>query len=79
MFGLGARPPAAFTAVVGLIPAALFTAIVAVETFGDGDRLVLDARVFGLIAAALASWRRAPFVVVVAVAMAATAAARALA
>lgn len=78
LFGLGSRPPAGFDAVVGLIPAALFGAIVAVETFGDGDAVTVDARLVGLAAAVVASWRRAPFVVVVAVAMAATALTRAL-
>ncbi|MEO2155122.1 MAG: AzlD domain-containing protein, partial [Acidimicrobiales bacterium] len=39
----------------------------------DGTSLVLDARLAGVGLAAVAVWRRAPFVVVVLVAMAATA------
>jgi len=62
-----------------LLPAALFAALVAVQTLGrDGD-LVVDARVVGVAAGAVAVGLRAPFVVVVMVAMAVTAAARAVA
>jgi len=69
-----ASGPAA--AMTRLIPAALFAALVAVQTFADGSDLVLDARVWGLAAAVVAVWRRAPFIVVVLVAMAVTAAVR---
>ena len=58
---------------VDLLPAALLAALAAVATFGDGSALVLDARAAGLVAAGLALWRRAPFVVVVLVAAAVTA------
>jgi hypothetical protein len=62
-----------------LLPAALFAALVAVQTLGrDGD-LVIDARVVGVAAGAVAVGLRAPFVVVVMVAMAVTAGARAVA
>ena len=56
-----------------LLPAALLAALVVVETFSSGARLVLDARVVGLAVAAIALRLRAPFLVVV-VAAAATAA-----
>ena len=56
-----------------LIPAALFAALVAVQTVGGDEALVLDARILGVGAGAVAVWRRAPFVVVVLVAMAVTA------
>ncbi|MGF1595899.1 MAG: AzlD domain-containing protein [Acidimicrobiales bacterium] len=62
-----------------LLPAPLLAALVASATLVDDQRWVLDARVVGLAAAAVALWRRLPFVVVVVAAAAATAAARALA
>ena len=49
-----------------LLPAALLPALVAVNTFAGDRRLVLDARAAGLVFALIATWRRAPFVVVVA-------------
>jgi branched-subunit amino acid transport protein len=64
---------------VSLLPAALFTALVVQQTVvSDGD-LVIDARIAGVAAGAIAVWRRAPFVVVVLVAMSVTALVRALA
>ena len=59
--------------VVDLLPAALLTALAIVSTVGDGRAIVLDARAVGLLVAGLALWRRAPFVVVVVAASAATA------
>jgi hypothetical protein len=61
-----------------LLPAALLPALVAVQTFGSGRELVLDARAAGLVAAGIAVWRRAPFIVVVVVAAGVTAALRAV-
>ena len=63
--------------VAALLPAALLPALVAVQTFGAGRSLVLDARAAGLVAAGIAVWRRAPFIVVVVVAAGVTAAIRA--
>ncbi|MBC8364310.1 MAG: AzlD domain-containing protein [Actinobacteria bacterium] len=57
----------------GLLPAALFAAILVVMTVADGETLVVDGRLVGVAVGALAVWRRAPFVVVVVGAMAATA------
>jgi branched chain amino acid efflux pump len=56
-----------------LLPAALLPALVAVNTFAGDRRLVLDARAAGLVFALIATWRGAPFVVVVAGAAATTA------
>mgnify|MGYP001813734734 CR=1 FL=1 len=64
-------------ALTAFIPPALFAALVAVQTLDGGERLVLDARVLGVAAAAVAVWRKAPFVFVLGVAMAVTALARA--
>jgi len=49
-----------------------------VQTFGDGRELVLDGRAVGVAAGAVAVLLRAPFIVVVLVAMAAAAGWRAL-
>jgi len=62
-----------------LIPAAMFAALIAVQTVGAERSVVIDARLAGVAAAAVAAQRRAPFVVTVGVAMAVTAAVRALA
>jgi branched chain amino acid efflux pump len=44
-----------------------------VSTVGQGQDIVIDARLVGLVVAGLALWRRAPFVVVILLASAATA------
>lgn len=69
----------AFLRVAALLPAALLPALVVANTFAGDRRLVLDARAAGLAVALLATWRRAPFVVVVFGAAATTALVRALA
>ena len=51
--------------VAELIPVALLSALVAVQVFGEQDRLVLDARAAGLGVALLLLVARAPFLVVV--------------
>lgn len=51
-----------------LLPVSLLAALVAVETFGAGQSLVVDARVAGVAAAIVALMLRAPFLVVVLVA-----------
>lgn len=61
-----------------LLPIALLAALTALQTFGDGRALVLDARGAGLAAAALALLLRAPFLVVVAVAVVVTGSLRAV-
>ena len=64
--------------VVTLLPAALFTALIVVMTFEAAGNLVVDARFAGVAAGALATWRKAPLIVVVLAAMAVTAGLRAL-
>lgn len=54
--------------VAGLLPVALLAALVGVQTFAEGQTLVIDARAAGLAAAAVALLLRAPFLVVVLVA-----------
>jgi branched-subunit amino acid transport protein len=77
---LGGRPlPQRLTGVIELLAPALLAALVAVQAFGAERALVLDARVLGLAAAALALWRRAPVLVVLSVAAATTALVRLIA
>lgn len=76
---LGGRPlPARVTGVVTLAGPALLGALVAIGTFADGRHLVLDARVLGVAAAAVATRLKAPVLLVVVLAAAVTAAARML-
>ena len=76
---LGKRQvPARVEELLGLLPAALFGALIVVSTFADERALVIDARAAGLAAAAVAVWRRAGVVVVVVAAAATTAAVRAI-
>lgn len=65
--------PASVQRIVDLLPAALLAALALVSTVGDGQEIVIDARLVGLVVAGLALWRRAPFVVVILLASAATA------
>ncbi len=59
--------------VAAVIPVALLSALIAVQTFSTGQRLSFDARVVGLLVAAVAVWRRLPFLVVVILAAVSTA------
>ena len=68
-----------FGAVVSLLPAALFSALIVVMTFEEAGEVVFDSRVAGVAVGAVAAWRKAPLLVVAAAAMAATAGLRALA
>lgn len=61
-----------------LIPAAVVMAVVVQLTITRSGELVADARLLGLLVAALLVWKRAPFLVIVVAAAAATAAVRAL-
>lgn len=61
-----------------LLPVALLAALTVLQTFGDDERrLLLDARAAGLGSAAVALLLRAPFLLVIAVAVAVTAGVRA--
>jgi len=59
--------------VLALLSVPLLAALVAVQTFDGGERIVVDARVPAMAVAGILVWRRAPFHVVV-LAAAATAA-----
>lgn len=77
---LGGRTlPSGVQTMADLTPAALLGALVVVGTFASGESLTVDARVVGTAVAGVALWRRAPFVVVVVAACAATAITRLIA
>jgi len=75
----GRTMPAALERCLALIPASLLAALVVKDTFTVAQDVVIDARAAGLVVAVFAVWRRAPFIVVVVAAMAATALVRAFA
>jgi branched-subunit amino acid transport protein len=73
------RPlPRTFTAVMPLLAPCLLAALVVGQTLGDGRALVVDARLAGVAAAAVALLLRAPLLFVLAAAAGVAAAARAL-
>jgi branched-subunit amino acid transport protein len=69
----GRTMPMALERCLALIPASLLAALVVKDTFTTAQDLVVDARAVGLLVALVAVWRKAPFIVVVLAAMAATA------
>jgi branched-subunit amino acid transport protein len=76
---LGGRDlPPRIASLIGLLAPALLAALVAINTFGMERSLVLDERVLGVAAGAVAIWRRAPVLLVVVIAAAVTATTRAI-
>ncbi len=76
---IGGRPlPPRLQACLSLIPAALLSALIVSNTFTLGQELVIDARVPGVAAAAIAAWRRLPFPAVIAIGAGVTALVRAV-
>lgn len=76
---VGSRPlPRLLERCLLLVPAALLSALILSGTFADGQRLVVDARVWGIGAAAVAAWRKAPLILVIVIGAAVTAGVRAL-
>ncbi len=61
----GWQPSPRATAFIGLLAVPLLAALVVVQTVGDGERLVADARLPAVGVAALAVWRGVPFLAVV--------------
>jgi branched-subunit amino acid transport protein len=77
---LGGRElPPRLTGVVAFLAPALLGALVVTQAVGGDREIVLDERLLGVAAGALAIFLRAPLLAVVIVAAAVTAAARALA
>ncbi|HJP72499.1 MAG TPA: AzlD domain-containing protein [Candidatus Limnocylindria bacterium] len=76
---VGSRPlPESVQRVVALLAPALLAALVATAALGSGQQLVIDARLLGLGAAAVALALRAPVLLVVIIAAATAALARLL-
>jgi branched-subunit amino acid transport protein len=73
------RLPPALERCLALVPAALISALVVMNTFSTGTELVLDARAAGVGVAAVAAWRRAPLIVVIVLGAGVTAIVRQLA
>lgn len=48
-----------------LIPAALLAGLIAKDTFTVGQTIGIDARAAGLAVAALATWKKLPFAVII--------------
>lgn len=63
---------------MGLLPAAVVMAVIVQLSVAEGRSLVADARLAGMVVAALLVWRRAPFLAVVVAAALTTAGLRAL-
>ena len=74
----GRTMPSVLERCLALIPASLLAALVVKDTFTTAQDLVVDARAAGLLVTLFAVWRKAPFIVVVLAAMAATAVVRAI-
>jgi len=60
------------------IPVGLLAALVAVQGFTDGSSVVVDARLAGLVVAAVLLWRKVPFLPMLVAAAATAALVRAL-
>lgn len=56
------RLPARVQSVVALVAPVMLTALVVTQTVGGDEEIVVDARVPGVAAAAIAVWRGAPIV-----------------
>lgn len=76
---LGGRSlPPAVNGVIALLPAALLAALVVTTLLGDGQRYAADASLAGAAVAGVLLWYRRPLLLAVLVAVAVTAALRAL-
>jgi branched-subunit amino acid transport protein len=64
---------------LGLIPAALISAIIVKDTFSVGQHLQLDARAAGVGVAVIAAWRKLPLIAVIVIGAGVTALVRAVA
>jgi len=61
---------------LALIPAAMISALIALNTVADGQQLQIDGRAAGVGAAVIAAWRRAPLILVIVIGAAVTAVVR---
>ena len=65
--------PVRIESLVALLAPVLLTALVATQTVGGDEQIVVDARLPGVAAAAVAIWRGAPVVAAMAIAATVTA------
>ena len=72
-FGSSRQLPIRFQNIAVLLPTPLIAALVVTSAFSASNALVIDARLVGLLAAAVALWKKLPFFIVVIVAAVATA------
>jgi len=70
--------PPRWNRLLGLVAVPLLAALIVVQTLTDGRHYVIDSRLAGVAVAAVAVWRRAPFIVVVVLAAATAAGVHAL-
>jgi hypothetical protein len=69
--------PSSANAIIALLVPAVLTALVVTETFGEDGQLVFDEKAIGVSVAAVALTLRAPVLLALALAVVATALARA--
>ena len=77
VIGQRTMPPAVQRCLL-LIPAAVLAGLITKDTFTTVQSIAIDARAAGLAVAVLATWRRAPFIVVIVAGVGATALLRAI-
>jgi len=70
--------PAVVGRCLALIPAAMISALIVLNTFSNGHDLTVDARAAGVGAAIVAAWRRLPFIAVIVLGAGVTALVRAV-
>jgi branched-subunit amino acid transport protein len=71
---LGRRAlPARLQSVVELLAPVMLTALIVTQTFGGDGEVTVDARLPGVVAAAIAAWYRAPIIVAMVIAAVVTA------
>jgi branched-subunit amino acid transport protein len=74
----GRKLPTRVSSVIGLLAPALLAALVVTQTLASGRHLQVDARLLGVAVAGIALWRKAPVLLVIVLAAAATAIGRLL-
>lgn len=64
IIGQRTMPPAIERCLL-LIPAALLAGLIAKDTFTTGQSIGIDARAVGLVVAAVATWKKLPFAIII--------------
>ena len=63
MFVLRPKQAERIAPILNLVPIAVIAAVAVLQTFGQGNHVVVDARFWAVAAVGVAVWRRAPSVV----------------